>query len=210
MKKGRGGVGRLVVATIRDRETWEIRTKVVPDTTRDTFMQGFVHANTSSDAIVYTDEHSGYTGIGREHGTVCHSVGACTRWSTSIEWKASGRYLTGPTRGSTKKSPGSSSSAIWMTSRASTTCAALTLSSSSGWWGFSTDASPGNAIRRRRSPVFTIFWRHWCLTHLDAATGQWTQQQGDADAPVAMDGEYPRGASKTGRGRAEDDDGRGH
>ncbi len=47
-----------------------------------TFMQGFVHANTSSGAIVsivYTDEHSGYTGTGREHGTVCHSVGACTR-----------------------------------------------------------------------------------------------------------------------------------
>jgi len=78
LKKGRGGVGKSVVIAIKDRDTWEIRAKVIPDTTRDT-LQGFVHSNTGPDATVYTDEHSGYAGIEREHGTVCHSVGEFVR-----------------------------------------------------------------------------------------------------------------------------------
>jgi len=78
LKKGRGGVGKSVVIAIKDRETWEIRAKVIPDQRSET-LRGFVHSNTGPDATVYTDEHSGYVGIDREHETVCHSVGEFVR-----------------------------------------------------------------------------------------------------------------------------------
>ncbi len=78
LRKGRGGVGKAIVIAIKDRVTWEIRAKVIPDTTRET-LRGFVHGNTGADATVYTDEHSGYAGLDRDHETVCHSVGEFVR-----------------------------------------------------------------------------------------------------------------------------------
>ena len=74
----RGGGGKSVVTAIKDRHTWEIRAKVISDQKSET-LQGFVHANTDRDSTVYTDEHSGYVGLDRDHGTVCHSVSEFVR-----------------------------------------------------------------------------------------------------------------------------------
>lgn len=78
LKAGRGGVGKAIVAGMKDRETGRIVASVVPDTKAKT-LQGFVEGNTDPDATVYTDEGGGYVGMDREHETVCHSAGEYVR-----------------------------------------------------------------------------------------------------------------------------------
>ena len=49
---------------------------MLPDTTGET-MQGFIADNVEHGAVVYTDNHRGYSGVGREfyeHKTVNHSA----------------------------------------------------------------------------------------------------------------------------------------
>ena len=74
LRAGRGGVGKEVVAGVRDRETGEIRAQHVPDT-RSATLQGFVEGNTAETATIFTDEARAYRGIDRPHATVNHGAG---------------------------------------------------------------------------------------------------------------------------------------
>ena len=71
---GRGSVGKTGVAGARDRATGLIHSEIIPDSTKRT-LHDFVERRTATDAIVYTDEHAGYLGLRRTHGTVSHSRG---------------------------------------------------------------------------------------------------------------------------------------
>ena len=55
LKAGRGGVGKAIVAGVKDRETNKVVAKVVPDTKAPT-LQGFVEGHTEPSAQVYSDE----------------------------------------------------------------------------------------------------------------------------------------------------------
>ena len=69
---GRGMVGKVPVAGVRDRATGKVRAAVVPDTTGPT-LRGFVTAH-APDALVYTDSDASYRKLTR-HETVNHTVG---------------------------------------------------------------------------------------------------------------------------------------
>lgn len=77
---GRGGVGKVAVAGIRDQFS-QVRAMPVPDTTGPT-LRGFVKANVPAGAIVVTDEFAAYRGLtndGYTHLTVNHSAGEYVR-----------------------------------------------------------------------------------------------------------------------------------
>lgn len=74
LNAGRGGVGKAIVAGVKDRETNQVVAKVIPDTTAKT-LQGFVEGHTEAAAQVYTDDGRGYVGIDRAHESVNHSAG---------------------------------------------------------------------------------------------------------------------------------------
>ena len=73
LKAGRGTVGKVAVAGVKDRETGEIRAKVVSDTSRQT-LQGFLRKHMKADAKKYTDESVSYKGL-LNHEAVQHSIG---------------------------------------------------------------------------------------------------------------------------------------
>ena len=75
---GRGAVGKTAVVGIKDRETKNVRAKVVENTDKAT-LQGFVVENTAPGATVYTDEASAYEGLPFEHESVKHSVSEFVR-----------------------------------------------------------------------------------------------------------------------------------
>lgn len=77
LRAGRGTVGKAAVAGIRDRETGQVRAMPVQNTDKAT-LQGFVQANTTEGATVYTDDHKAYDGL-PNHETVKHSVGEYVR-----------------------------------------------------------------------------------------------------------------------------------
>lgn len=77
LNAGRGTVGKIAVAGIKDRATGSIKLRVVPDTTAKT-LQGFVKENTVEGARVYTDESTSYKGL-PNHESVKHSVGEYVR-----------------------------------------------------------------------------------------------------------------------------------
>jgi len=62
LKAGRGTVGKMAVAGIRDRKTNEIRAKVVESTDGATWKQ-FIYDNTQKGTMVYTDESMSYKGL---------------------------------------------------------------------------------------------------------------------------------------------------
>ncbi|MCY3885964.1 MAG: IS1595 family transposase [Gammaproteobacteria bacterium] len=74
LRAGRGTVGKTAVAGIKDRESNQIRAKVVARTDAET-LQGFVVKSVSQDAQIYTDEATAYQGLPFPHKTVKHSVG---------------------------------------------------------------------------------------------------------------------------------------
>ncbi len=77
--KGRGGVGKAVVAGVKDRETNRIVARPVPETDGPT-LQGFVRENVAKGATVYTDDARAYRGMaGFTHESVNHSVGEYVR-----------------------------------------------------------------------------------------------------------------------------------
>lgn len=78
LRAGRGGVGKAIVAGVKDRETNKVTATVVPDTKAST-LQGFVEGHTEPTAQVYTDEGSGYVGMDRAHESVRHSTGEYVR-----------------------------------------------------------------------------------------------------------------------------------
>ena len=73
LNAGRGTVGKTAVVGIKDRETNQIKAKVVSDTTSKT-LQGFVGDSTADDTTVYTDDHASYERLPK-HDTVKRSVG---------------------------------------------------------------------------------------------------------------------------------------
>ena len=75
---GRGPVSKAPVVGVKDRETNLVRVAHVSGTDRAT-LQGFIAAQTSADATVFTDEHKAYVGMDRKHETVRHSAGEYIR-----------------------------------------------------------------------------------------------------------------------------------
>ena len=81
---GRGTVGKIAVAGMKDRSTKQVRARVVGDTTKPT-LQGFVRENAEPGATLYTDEHGAYPGMPEfEHEAVNHSVGEYVRLQARI------------------------------------------------------------------------------------------------------------------------------
>ncbi len=84
-REGRGPVDMTAVVGVKDRETKEVRAKVVEHTDGPT-LQGFVREHVQPGATVYTDEAGGYKGLGRDytHEAVNHSVGEHIREMAGI------------------------------------------------------------------------------------------------------------------------------
>ena len=70
--KGRGGIGKAIVAGVKDRETGEVSASVVEAGDAKT-LQAFVHDRVAEGATVYTDEALAYKGMPFEHEAVNHS-----------------------------------------------------------------------------------------------------------------------------------------
>lgn len=75
---GRGSVGKTSVAGIKDRDSNQVRAKVVDRTDAKT-LQGFIGEHTSPDATVYTDDSKSYSGLPYTHESVKHSVSEYVR-----------------------------------------------------------------------------------------------------------------------------------
>ena len=70
---GRGAVGKVAVAGMKDRETNKVDATVVNQTDSAT-LQGFVTDRTDENATVYTDEAKAYNGLPRDWEAVKHST----------------------------------------------------------------------------------------------------------------------------------------
>ena len=70
---GRGAVGKTAVVGLKDRETNQVRARVVERTDAAT-LQGFVLQHADPDATVYSDDASVYESLPLAHGTVKHSL----------------------------------------------------------------------------------------------------------------------------------------
>ena len=71
--EGRGAVGETAVVGAKDRESNEVRARVVERTDAAT-LQGFVVEHAYAFATVYTDDASAYAGLLHRHDTVKHSL----------------------------------------------------------------------------------------------------------------------------------------
>ena len=78
LNQGRGAVGKVAVAGIKERDGNQVKAQVVESTDAPT-LQGFVRARTKPTAHIYTDEAAAYIGIPRAHEAVSHSVGEYVR-----------------------------------------------------------------------------------------------------------------------------------
>ena len=74
LNAGRGGVGKAIVAGVKDRATNQISAAIVPENDKAT-LHGFIKDRVNDDAAVFTDEHGAYRGMPYEHGTVAHGRG---------------------------------------------------------------------------------------------------------------------------------------
>ena len=70
---GRGAVGKVAVAGVKDRDTNRVSAAVV-DHTDGATLRGFVQDRTKAGALVYIDDATAYVGL-PNHETVKHSVG---------------------------------------------------------------------------------------------------------------------------------------
>lgn len=75
---GRGSVGKVAVVGIKDRETNEVRAKVVEKTDKKT-LHPFIKDNADKDAQVYTDDATVYDSLPFAHESVKHSVSEYVR-----------------------------------------------------------------------------------------------------------------------------------
>ena len=75
--EGRGPVGKVAVAGIKDRATNKVQARVVPDTKSETMIR-FIMENTDPDTKVYTDDALVYHVL-PNHESVKHSVGEYVR-----------------------------------------------------------------------------------------------------------------------------------
>ena len=73
LNAGRGTVGKIAVAGVKDRESNQVSAAVV-NSTDGTTLKGFVNDRIQPDAMVYTDEAKAYRGL-PHHQVVKHSVG---------------------------------------------------------------------------------------------------------------------------------------
>ena len=80
--RGRGTVGKAVVAGLRDRETNQVLTQVVDAASRP-ILKEFVEGHTRDDALIYTDEWAGYGSLNRRRESVSHSAGEYVRGMAS-------------------------------------------------------------------------------------------------------------------------------
>ena len=74
---GRGTVGKIAVAAVKDRNTGQVAAQVVEDTTAPT-LTGVVSATVAAGAEVFTDEARSYrplASMGYAHSSVAHSLG---------------------------------------------------------------------------------------------------------------------------------------
>ena len=76
---GRGPVGKVAVAGIRDRATNKVMARVVPDTTSET-LGGFITGSVIPGTRIYTDDATAYTHL-PNHQSVKHSVAEYVRGS---------------------------------------------------------------------------------------------------------------------------------
>ncbi len=74
LNAGRGTVGKTAVVGVLDRDTGDVKARVVEDTKQETLHE-IVVENTLPDTIVYTDEARAYEGMPRKHKAVKHNVG---------------------------------------------------------------------------------------------------------------------------------------
>jgi transposase-like protein len=72
LRAGRGAVGKVAVAGVKDRKTNRVSAAVVSDTDAST-LQRFVTYRAVDGAAIYTDDHAAYRGL-LNHATVKHSV----------------------------------------------------------------------------------------------------------------------------------------
>ena len=72
LRAGRGAVGKVPVVGAKDRKTNKIAAIVALNTTGDT-LKGFVRSASKPDAMIYTDDNRGYSGL-ENHETVCHTM----------------------------------------------------------------------------------------------------------------------------------------
>ena len=84
---GRGSAGKTAVVGLKDRESNEVRAKVVQSTDAETLI-GFTEENVEQGATVYTDEATTYNALPTlvnqyEHETVRHSVSEYVRADVS-------------------------------------------------------------------------------------------------------------------------------
>ena len=70
---GRGSIGKTAVVGIKDRETNEVRAKVVANPDKET-LHPFIAENVDEDAMVYTDDATVYDSLPYDHEAVKHSV----------------------------------------------------------------------------------------------------------------------------------------
>ena len=85
LRAGRGTVGKVAVAGVKDRETNRVSAAVVEGTDRQT-LRSFVEDRVIDGASVYTDEHSAYKGMPFfEHESVSHGRGEYVRGSVHTQ-----------------------------------------------------------------------------------------------------------------------------
>lgn len=70
LKSGRGPVGKTAVVGAKNRDSNQVKAKVVDRTTKDN-LQGFVRDRVNPGSTVYTDEHRSYFGL---HGDYRHKA----------------------------------------------------------------------------------------------------------------------------------------
>ncbi len=75
LNAGRGGVGKTTVIGAKERETKQIKAKVIENTKRPT-LHGFIDENIDPGSTVYTDDFKSYEKLTDfDHDSVKHSVG---------------------------------------------------------------------------------------------------------------------------------------
>ena len=99
---GRGPVGKVAVAGVKDRATGRVSAAVVERTDGAT-LKPFVRTRIAQEADIYTDDHGAYQGL-PNHATVAHSVGEYVRGqahTNGIEsfWSMLSAATTGRTTG---------------------------------------------------------------------------------------------------------------
>ena len=84
LNAGRGGVGKSVVVGVKDRDSKQVKAKVVKDTKKDT-LHDFINHNVETGSTVNTDDFKAYKKLeGYKHDVVKHSVGEYVKEQAQI------------------------------------------------------------------------------------------------------------------------------